>query len=283
MAAVSRYRSGVGGLPRWRFPIVAIAVCSTCPLLDSCCSWMASGLRFLPRLHPALRMPGQTRTSLPIAKRTAPVSLTGLTGLEAWDSVSEEKYVACIRSLSSELDDASSPLPEFLKRKGIQVGEQSSSWSVGRHFLLLGSEPGKGVLGWAWFDEEPEWWNLQNIWVSAGFRRAGLGSYILRYIESATQFPRATRSTPNELRLTALGDAEEFYERIGFPRLGGVCFGKELTETTAEFETTHHASRLWRAGPGDDENVIPMPTPEFRLHVLSMPLGNSEDTSPSPT
>jgi len=138
---------------------------------------------------------------------------------------------------------------------------EDAAWGVGRHYVLLVSRSDEGVSGWAWLDEEREWWTLQDIWVDPRSRGTGLGSYLVRYIESATQYPSRERHVPSELRLTALGPAEGFYEKLGYPRLGGCVFAKELLGTLAEFSEFHRSSRLFQ--PGEARS--------FRLHIVPVP------------
>ncbi|CAK0859228.1 unnamed protein product [Prorocentrum cordatum] len=161
--------------------------------------------------------------------------------------------------------DPACPLPTLLDALG--PGAEwvtAAAWGVGRHYVLLLDEPTGAVLAWAWLEEEAEWWTLQNIWVTQASRSAGLGRYLMRYIESATQYPGLRRQVAGDLRLTALGPAEGFYEKLGYPRLAGCVFSKEVPSTLEEFGEVHASSRLFQ----------PVQADGFRLHIVPMHSAN---------
>lgn len=178
-----------------------------------------------------------------------------------------EQYKAYAEGLVGALQevDPACPIPTLLSDLGPGAEwEEAEAWGVGRHYVLLLDGATGAVLAWAWLEEAAEWWTLQNIWVTDESRGAGLGSYLMRYIESATQYPGLRRHVAGDLRLTALGPAEGFYEKLGYPRLGGCVFSKAVHNTLAEFGQVHAASRLFR----------PVQAGGFRLHIVPMPSVN---------
>eukprot|EP00446_Apocalathium_sp_SHHI-4_P046680 CAMPEP_0177392178 /NCGR_PEP_ID=MMETSP0368-20130122/54225_1 /TAXON_ID=447022 ORGANISM="Scrippsiella hangoei-like, Strain SHHI-4" /NCGR_SAMPLE_ID=MMETSP0368 /ASSEMBLY_ACC=CAM_ASM_000363 /LENGTH=256 /DNA_ID=CAMNT_0018858169 /DNA_START=32 /DNA_END=802 /DNA_ORIENTATION=- len=182
----------------------------------------------------------------------------------------DEAYRARIESLTTQLSGGGSYFPGFdaRHRQGCSFQERPD-WeaAVGRHYVLLTSASGEVCLGWAWLQEEREWWTLQQIWVHADHRKAGLAKLIIRYIESATRYPLQTRETPSELRLTALADVLAFYDKVGFKVLGGPVFAKEMSHSEPGFQDVHSASRIWVDEQADPQEARWSPT--LRFHVLA--------------
>ena len=92
-------------------------------------------------------------------------------------SVSElstcKAYRALIEDLARKLEDLdpSSPLPRFLLDPDSSCSVQPHRQSAGRHYMILTDLAGE-VTGWAWVDEEADWWHLQNVWISDEPKRA---------------------------------------------------------------------------------------------------------------
>jgi len=175
-------------------------------------------------------------------------------------------YMGLVEDLAAklEVEDPSSPIPRLLIPSDSYFSTELI-WNVGRHYMILADAAGR-VTAWAWVDEEAEWWHLQNVWVAHDRRGEGLGSHMMRYIESAHSFVAAQRGTPSELRLTALGPAIGFYEKLGLSRLGGsVVFSKPMSAAHAEFKSSHECSKVWRRKDGESFGFL---CPEFRLHVV---------------
>jgi len=175
-------------------------------------------------------------------------------------SLDDQQYLEYYTSLVEQLKRQQNSHPGLELMPGASFGCQET-WSVGRHYLMLTSASGKEILGWAWFEEESNWWLLQHIWVSESRRRAGLASLMLRYIESASQFAPKDSPASKELRLTAIAGANGFYDRVGFTVLSGCVYAKSMSDSRTEFQEAHCASRFCDRGMG-------MPMLDFRLHVL---------------
>merc|ERR1712008_571778 len=104
-------------------------------------------------------------------------------------SLDDQQYLEYYTSLVDHLKDQHSSHPGLDLMRGASFGCQET-WTAGRHYLMLTSASGKEILGWAWFEEESDWWLLQYIWTSESRRRSGLANLMLRYIESAAQYTK---------------------------------------------------------------------------------------------